>query len=226
MRFASAAILVLALLPGPAYAQGEQPQPPKMNADEIALLFLAGRYVMPVTCKLADGTSVEVDDAIEFKDSPEAGGGKSLRVTFFGIQVPNAEFCYSAIDRRAPDRRGVFFIHFRSRNRPDFGMADFRRLAKAGPLTYNAHRGELRVSGVGTEAATQAPSVLHFDGGDARLSVESVVAGTDGARVVAQFLEKHPTKLGLNRRIFTLRFFPKEGGEFLFYAIEDDRRFR
>ncbi|MGH2901435.1 MAG: hypothetical protein ACRDMZ_22355, partial [Solirubrobacteraceae bacterium] len=64
---ALAAILALALLPGAASAQSaqpdQQPQPPSMNADEIALLFLAGRYVMPVSCKLADGRTIEVDDA-------------------------------------------------------------------------------------------------------------------------------------------------------------------
>lgn len=231
MRFAPLAVLVLALLPGRAPAQGpDQPQPQqqplKMNADEIALLFLAGRYIMPVTCKLEDGTSIEVEDAIQLKDSSDSSGGKSLKITFFGLQVPNAEYCYSSVERRALDRRGVFYVHFRNRNRPDFGVADFRRLAKAGPLVYNAHRGELRVSGTGRDAATLETRVLSFDGGDARLMVENVPAGTDGSRVVAQFLEKHPPKPGLSRRIFTFRFIAKDESQFLFYAIEDDRRFR
>jgi hypothetical protein len=178
MRFALLATLLLALWPGRAPAQNEPQQAPlKMNADEIAIHFIAGRYVTPVTCKLEDGSSVEVEDAIQLKDSPEASGGKSLKVTFFGIQVPNAEYCYSNLERRVLDRRGVFFVHFRNRNRPDFGVADFRRIAKAGPLTYNAHRGALRVSGIGTDAATREPLELSFDGGDARLVVESFPSG-------------------------------------------------
>jgi len=226
MRIAPLAILVLALLPGSAPAQSEHQPPPHVKADDIALNFIAGRYIMPVTCKLADGSSVEVEDSIQLKPSPEASGGSSLRVTFFGIEVPNADYCYSSIERRVVDRRGVFFVHFRNRNRPDFGMADFRRLAKAGPLNYNAHRGDLRVKAIGSEAATQEPRVLEFDGGDARLVVESVPAGTDGAKVITQFLEKHPPKPGLDRRLFTFRFIAKDASEFRFYAIEDDRRFR
>jgi hypothetical protein len=213
MRFALLAILLLALAPANALAQSEHQPPPHIKADDIALGFISGRYVMPVTCKLLDGSSVEVEDSIQLKASPEASGGSSLRVTFFGIEVPNAEYCYSPIERRVVDRRGIFFV-------------DFRRVAKAGPLTYNAHRGELREKPIGSDAAAQEPRVLEFDGGDARLVVESIAGGTDGAKVVTQFLEKHPPKPGLDRRIFTFRFIAKDSSEFIFYAIEDDRRFR
>lgn len=226
MRFATLLLAALASLPPIAFAQDEYTPPPHYKADEIALAFLAGRYITPVTCKLMDGSQVEVEDSISLKPAPEANGGNSLRATFFGIQVENAEYCYSAIDRRVLDRRGILYLHFRARNRPEYGVADFRRAAKSGPLTYNSHRGELTVRETGVDAAGKAPVVLAFDGGDSRLVVETVQDGTDGAKLVNQFFEKNPPKEGLTRRIFAFRFFAKDGSEFTFYAIEDDRRWR
>jgi hypothetical protein len=228
MRLATVLALVLATLPRIARAQGasEYQRPPHINADEIAIEFLQGRYIMPVTCKLKDDSQVEVDDSIQLKASPEAGGGKSLKATFFGIQVADADYCYSSVDRRVVDRRGFLHFHFRTRNRPDYGIADFRRMAKAGPLTYNAHRGELQVREIGADAAAQEPRVLAFDGGESRLVVEGIPDGTDGAKIVAQFFAKHPPQAGLTRRFFTFRFFAKDKSEFTFYAIEDDRRWK
>ncbi len=228
MRLATLVALALALLPASVFAQGasEYQKPTHINADEVAILFLAGRYITPVTCKLADGSQVEVDDSISIKASPEQSGGKSLKATFFGIQVEGAEYCYSSIDRRVLDRRGTLYLHFRARNRPEYGIADFRRMAKSGPLTYNTHRGELQVREIGPGAATQAPRVLSFDGGDSRLVVEGIPTGTDGAKLVAQFFATHPDQEGLARRIFSFRFFARDGSEFTFFAIEDDRRWK
>ena len=228
MRLARLLALTLAAVPASALAQGESEyqKPAHVNADAIAIAFLSGRYITPVTCKLKDGSQVELQDSIQLKAAPEASGGKSLKATFFGIQVENADYCYSSIDRRVVDRRGILHLHFRTRNRPEYGMADFRRMAKSGPLTYNAHRGELLVRDTGSDAAAQTPRVLAFDGGDSRLVVEGVPGGTDGAKLVAQFFAKHPPQEGLTRRVFTFRFIAKDESEFTFYAIEDDRRWK
>jgi hypothetical protein len=195
-----------------------------MPADEIAILFLSGRYIMPVTCKLADGSQIDVEDSIVVKDAPEQGGGKQLKATFFGIQVENAQYCYSSIERRIPNRRGVLYLHFRTRNRPEYGIADFRRMANAGPLTYNAHRGELEVSGIGAEAEASPPHTVSFEGGDSRIMVESVPNGTDGGKLVAHYFAAHPPDPDKPPRVFTFRVFAKDGSEFTFYAIEDNGR--
>jgi len=137
MRLAALLALALACLPARALAQGESEyqRPAHRTADEVAILFLSGRYIMPVTCKLADGSQVEVEDSVVVKATPEQGGGKLLKATFFGIQVENAAYCYSSVDRRVANRRGVLYLHFRTRNRPEYGIADFRSMATSGPLT-------------------------------------------------------------------------------------------
>ncbi len=227
MRIAPLALLALALaLPAaPAHAQGEYRPPTKVNADQIAILFVAGRYITPVRCKRTDGSEVVLEDSVQLKSAPEAGGGNALRATFFGIDVADAEHCYSPIERHLVDRRGSILLHYRARNRPDMGMADFRRAALAGPLTYNAHRGELRVRPIGADGP--APATLVFDGGEARMMVESVPDGTDGAKLVTQFFAEHPPRPDEpTRRLFTLRFYPREGEPFTFIAIEDDRRWK
>jgi len=223
MRLATLVTLVLALLPPAALAQGEYQPPVKLNADEIAISFIAGHYVSPVTCKLTDGSQVEVNDSIELKPSPDAAGGKSLKATFFGIEIANAEYCYSSLERRVPNRRGILYLHFRTRNRPDYGVADFRRMAEKGPLTYNAHRGELQVSEVGQEGAGQAPKVLAFDGGDSRVIADGIAPGTDGAKLVGQYFASHPQKEEATRRVVAFRFIAKDGSEFMFYGIDANR---
>jgi len=222
MRLAALVALALAAVPASALAQGESEyqRPAHMNADEVAILFLAGRYIMPVTCKLVDGSQIEVEDSVVVKGAPEQGGGKLLKATFYGIQVENAQYCYSSIDRRIPNRRGILYLHFRTRNRPEYGIADFRRMASAGPLTYNAHRGELEVREIGPDASAQPPRVLSFEGGDSRLVVEGIAGGTDGAKLVTQYFTAHPPEEGRQPRVFAFRLFAKDDSEFMFYAIE------
>jgi hypothetical protein len=227
MRFAKLLTLALAAaLPAPLQAQSEYQPPPHVNADDIAIGFIAGRYITPVICKRTDGTTLEVEDAVQLRSAPDAAGGTNLKATFSGIDVADAEYCYSSIERRVLDRRGTIFLHFRARNRPEFGLADFRRIVKSGPLIYNAQRGQLLVRGIGPEAKSTEPLVLAFDGGDSRLVVESVQNGTDGAKLVTQFFEKNPPIPELPRRIYSFRFIPKEGEGFTFIAIEDDRRWK
>jgi hypothetical protein len=228
MRPRACLVLALALWPGLALAKGESEyqKPAHMNADEVAIQFLSGRYISPVTCKLADGSQIDVEDSVVVKGAPEQGGGKQLKATFYGIQVENAEYCYSAIDRRVLNRRGVLHLHFRTRNRPEYGLSDFRRMASAGPLTFNVHRGELQVSAIGSEAGNAAPQVVSFDGGDSRIMVESVPTGTDGGKLVARYFAAHPPEEGTTPRVFTFRVFAKDGSVFPFYAIEDSGRRR
>jgi hypothetical protein len=226
MRLATLLALVLAALPGSSPAQSEYQQPPRVNADELAISFVSGRYISPVTCKLADGGQVELFDSIELKAAPEAGGGSTLKATFYGIQVEGAQYCYSGIERRVPDRRGVLHLHFRTRNRPDYGVADFRRMVKAGSLTYHAHRGSLRVREIGGDDPAAAERALDFDGGESRLVVDGVGEGSDGAKLISRYLEQNPPKDGMPGRYFSFRFFAKDGSEFTYYAILDDRRWR
>lgn len=228
MRPAALLALILAALPALALGQGESEyqRPAHMNADEVAILFLSGRYIMPVTCKLADGSQIEVEDSVVVKAAPEQGGGKQLKATFYGIQVENADYCYSSIERRVANRRGVLYLHFRTRNRPEYGIADFRRMASAGPLTFNAHRGELEVRPIGAEGGAEPARVVSFDGGDSRLVVEGIPAGTDGAKLVTRYFEAHPPEEGHVPRLFKFRVVAKDESEFAFYAIEDNSRRR
>ncbi len=227
MRIAALFALALAALPANSNAQSEYQRPAHMKADEIAIAFVASRYISPVTCKLKDGSQVDLFDSIELKAAPEAGGGRAIKATFYGIQVADAEYCYSTIARRVVDRRGVLYLHFRTRNRPEFGMSDFRRMAKAGPLTYNAHRGELQVRAIGDEGAAQEePRVIAFDGGDSRLVVEGVTDGSDGAKLITHYLEKNELTELPRGRFFSFRFVAKDGSEFTYWAIEDDRRWK
>ncbi|MEX2205637.1 MAG: hypothetical protein WEF50_05350 [Myxococcota bacterium] len=228
MRLAALLALILAALPAAALAQGESEyqRPAHMNADEVAILFLSGRYITPVTCKLADGSQIEVEDSVVVKAAPEQGGGKQLKATFYGIQVESAEYCYSSIERRLVNRRGVLYLHFRTRNRPEYGIADFRRMASAGPLTFNSHRGELEVRAIGAEAGAEPPRVVSFEGGDSRIVVEGIPGGTDGAKLVNRYLEAHPPEAGRVPRVFKFRVIAKDASEFVFYAIEDSGRRR
>lgn len=209
-----------------ARAQDDDAYRPPVHAseDQVALAFLEGRYTSPITCKKTDGSVIELEESIVLKPAPDSGGGNALNVTFFGVDVADAAYCYNLVERRVVDRRGTLFIHFRSHNRKDLGVSDFRRAAKAGPLTYNAHRGELRVRGIGTEADAASARVLPFDGGESKLVVEGIAAGTDGAKLLADYAARAGIAISADRRRFSFRFIANDGTEFMFYGVEASRQ--
>ena len=201
-----------------------QPHP---GENTIAIAFLEGRYTSPVTCKRSDGSSVEVPLAMMFKSAPEDGGGDIAKVTFFGVDVADAEYCYSLIERRIVDRRGSILLRYRSHNRTDLGIADFRRALKAGPLTYNASEGEIAEHGIGTDPGDVATRTLSFEGGDSRLVLEDVPSGSDGAKLLDRFRPvPEGTKPEDVPRRFGFHFYAKDGTEFRLYAVEELARKR
>lgn len=208
----------------PARAQDDEYRPPiKATESDLALAFLAGRYSMPITCKKTDGSVVELEDSISFKPAPDAGGEKALKVTFFGVDVADAAYCYNLVERRIVDRRGTIFVHYRSHNREDLGMSDFRRAASRGPLTYNAHRGELRVRGIGTDSGHPGEGELAFDGGDSKLVVDTIAPSSDGAKLLADYEARTGLSSGADRKRFNMQFTAKDGTTFTFYGVDATR---
>jgi len=218
------ACLLAASGEGRAQQDGDYQQPVHVSEDEVALSFIQGRFATPITCKRTDGSSMDIEEAIVLKSAPESGGGDSVKITFFGIDAPDVAYCYNLVERRALDRRGTIFVHFRSHNRKDLGVADFRRAATSGPLTYNAHRGELHLREIGSEAKPENDRVLSFDGGDARVVVDAISAGSDGAKLLADYEARVGGAMSEAHRRFAFRFIAKDGTEFMFYGVEDARR--
>lgn len=224
-RLALAAALLT--LTGVARAQEYRP-PAHAAADEVALGLLIGRFVSPVSCTRADGTSFDTEEAIAFKSAPESGGGRALKLTFFGIEARDAAYCFSGIERRVVDRRGVLYLHFRAHNRPDRGIADFRRMAQDGPLPYNTHRGELVVRGLGSENAAEPARTLSFEGEDSMLLLRTIQSVSDGARLLAPYdakVPRDPERARVRRR-FAFEFTAVDGKGFTFYGIESGREWR
>jgi len=222
MRSRIPALLCLALAAAwPARAQ----QQPKMDEGEIAIAYISGRFAMPVTCKRQDGTTLELQDSIVLKVVPEAGTD-TLQVTFFGIEVPDVDYCYNLVERRVADRRGQILLRYRSHNRKDLGSTDFRRTAIKGSLTYNAYEGEVKERPIGSSPEQAPARALAFDGGDSRLVVEPVQPGSDGAKLFADFDARANATVGgpVAGRRYTFRFVAKDGEQFVFYAIEDRRK--
>ena len=222
--------LALAVFAAPAaHAQyhnpsepGDYRQQPHPGEDAVAIAFLEGRYTSPVTCKRADGSSVEIPVSIVFKEAPEAGGGDIGKMTFFGVDIADAAYCYSLIERRIVDRRGTILLRYRSHNRTDLGISDFRRALKAGPLTYNASEGEIAERGVGTDPGDVPARTLSFAGGDSRIVVQEVPGGSDGAKLLDRFRPiPEGTRPDDMPRRFGFHFIAKDGSEFTLWAVEE-----
>ena len=224
MRTGALAALIL-LCAVSARAQDEYRQPPQVTEDQIALSFLLGRYVTPVTCKKTDGSSVDLESSIGVKFAPESGGGNAAKITFFGIDVPDVAYCYNLVEKRVLDRRGSLLVHFQSFNRPDKGIADFKLAAKRGPLEYPSHSGEVTERPLGSESSGE-PRKLSFDGGDSKLVVDTVPAGSDGAKLLAIYGPVDPARANAPdaRKQLTLRFVPKEGEPFVVYVMNETRQ--
>src|SRR4029077_11238301 len=90
-------------------------------------------------------------------------------------------------------RRGSLYVHFKSFNRSDKGVADFKLAAKRGPLEYPAHRGELHEQKLGSEGEGE-DRTLSFDGSDSKLVVDTVTAGSDGAKLLSVYAPTLPAR--------------------------------
>ena len=225
MRVAALACLGLLLCAAPARAADEYHPTPQVTEDQIALNFLAGRYVTPVTCKKTDGSSVELESSIGVKIAPESGGGNAAQITFYGIDLPDLAYCYNIVERRVLDRRGSLLVHFKSFNRVDKGVADFKLTAKRGPLEYPAHRGEVREQKLGSEGEGE-DRTLSFDGGNSKLVVDVVSPGSDGAKLLSGYAPTAPAAANAadQRKRLTLRFYPANADPFVVYVIDETRQ--
>ena len=148
------------------------------------------------------------------KLAPEAGGGNAAKITFFGIDAPDLVYCYNLVERRVVDRRGSLLVHFKSFNRADKGIADFKLAAKRGPLEYPAHRGEVREQTLGSEGEGE-PRTLSFEGGDEQARGRRRCRGQrrrEAPRGLRAHSPPRPPTPPTQRKRLTLHFFPEEAG--------------
>jgi hypothetical protein len=143
----------------------------------------------------------------------------TLRLTFFGIDVPDAVKCFNVVEARVPDRRGVLYVTYRSYSRTDMGLTDFKRTLRKGELLYHIVGGGLRVREVGTGSE---PREIRFEDRDYPLRVKPVLPGSDGDKLLAPYREGSPPGEDARRRLV----FEIEGPEEFKFSgafIEDDR---
>jgi hypothetical protein len=211
--------LFLALVSGIASGQNDYIPAPKYDVAELALRWISGRYIMPVTCTREDGSVVTVEQAVVIRAVPTRGGPPyTVRATFFGIDVDGAAHCYNLVDPRLLDRRGLLFFHMRSRRRPDMGMADFRHMLDDGLLTFQISDGKITTRPLGEPDS--APEVVQYRGADATMNVRVVRSGEDAFKALASLA---PTDPQLNRRVRRLEFRVEhpEQGTFSAFFMDD-----
>lgn len=178
-------IALLALL---ALPYGAGAQEPKIDETHATLNWIVGRWRMPVTCVRADGSRVHIEEAVVFRPAPEDADGRTLRATFFGIDVADAVRCYNLIEKNVPDRRGVLILTYLSHGRPDIGLANLRKnLAEQRALTYSIRRGTLQVRQLGSDAA---PERLELAGSGTDLTVSLIAPGSDGDKLLGPLAKK------------------------------------
>jgi hypothetical protein len=212
-------ILVLACA-GIGLALAQQRVAAQQRSDEksYALNWLQGRFRAPVRCARADGSRLDLEEAISIRPGPDRSGMPTLRLTFFGIDVPDATKCFNVVESRVPDRRGLLYVTYRSHSRTDMGLTDFRRTLKKGEVVYYIVGGGLRIREVGTGAE---PRKIRFEDRDYPLRVKPVQAHSDGDKLLAPYREEHAGEEDRRRR---LRFEIEGPEEFTFSGafIEDD----
>jgi hypothetical protein len=211
------AVALLALCAAPA---GAQTGPSRVDETTLALYWISGRFAMPVTCDRADGSTVDVEEAVTIRPAPERGES-TFKATFFGIDVADARRCYNLVLSDLPDRRGVIYLTFRSFGRPDLGTRDFRLRLEDGVLDYPVQDGKLHVRPIGGEE--DAARVVDFGGGKGALRVHLLSPTSDGWRLLSRFRGEPVAREDPRRR---LQFELSEEGEPALrgYYLETARR--
>jgi hypothetical protein len=218
------AFLLALLVLGGAFPVRGQP-PPKIDATVLALNWLSGRFLIPVTCVKTDGSRVHLEEAVVIRGTQQRGSEPSLRATFFGIDVADVSHCYNLAEPRVPDRRGVVYLTYRSHRRADLGTADFRRALRDGRLRYAIEGGQLQERVLGGNATE--PRVVTFDGRDVELIVSLVKPGSDADKLLRHHTPITPAPEGQRApRRLTFQIEGPEDFSFTGHFIEDLSRWQ
>jgi hypothetical protein len=215
----AAVVVALALCVGRSLHAQEEFQAPQVDESTLALYWLKGRFRAPVSCVREDGSTIELEEAIVVREGDKQSGMETLRITFFGIDVPDATKCFSLIEPDVPDRRGSVYVTYRSTRRKGVGVHDFKRAAKDRLLEYQIVAGTLRVRDIGQPDSDAR--IIRFED-DYPLRVSTVTPRSDGAKLLAAY-----GKEGSDPRR-RLRFQMEGPMEFRFDGsfIEDESRWR
>ena len=215
------ALLLLAALlalPGPpARAQA----PPHVDETHASLNWILGRWRMPITCELEDGSRVPVEEAVVFRPSADDATGRTVRATFFGLDVPGATRCFNVIEPNVPDRRGVLYLTFVSHGRPEMGLSNLRRTLEDGEISYRVTRGRLRIRDL--SRPDEGARIDDYQGRSATLTVRLIQAGSDGDKLLTPFAAAQELgAFGLRRVSFEWR--GDELAGYRGYYLEDGER--
>jgi hypothetical protein len=179
------AALAVGCIAGAAGAQ-QQNRPPKIDTQKLVHNLMLGRYTMPVTCTLSDGSLVEREESLVFRTSHDTAGFPTIRATFFGIDAPAAARCYNGAYPRLQDRRGVLYLSFEAHYRPDLGMHDLRQILKReGRLEFRVSSGRLLLREIRPDPDGEATR-LDFADRDATFVVKSVRPQSDADKVISR----------------------------------------
>ena len=170
--------------PGAALAQA----PPRVNETHATLNWIIGRWRMPVTCEREDGSMIQLEESVVVRPAREDAEGRTVRVTFFGIDVEGARRCFNLTHKDVPDRRGVFYMTFVSHGRSDIGLTRLRQNLEEGSLHYEITRGKINVRHIG--ANSEEDRVVDFADVDAGLEVSFLDRGTDGYRLLTTLVKR------------------------------------
>jgi hypothetical protein len=203
-------------------AAGQQAPQVKAEEGELALGYLLGRYRMPVTCTLADGSIVQREEAIVIRRAASPSRRQSVRATFFGVDAPGALRCYNVVNGALPDRRGSLTLGYEGLKREDLGMHDLRLELKRGALDYVVVEGRLEVRPFGEGAE---PRTVLFRPGDGTFSLRPIPPASDGNRLLAPLIAE---SAGADRRPrqFEFQIQSSEGFAFSGFYLEDVGRAR
>ena len=188
LRFASVLAFAAALLLWPPAATPQKVgRDPQVDETTAMLNWILGRWSMPVSCAREDGSVVDIETAVVFRPASEDASGRTVRATFFGIDVAGAQRCWNLIETGVPDRRGVIYLTFTSQRRLDLGVTRMRHNLDDGGLSYRVTRGKLRIRDVG---AGVEPRTIDFAHKETYLHVSLVKRGSDGDKLLSRFAEK------------------------------------
>jgi hypothetical protein len=219
VRTGAPGLVLFALLAGTAFAQQGAP-PPHVDPTHGALNWIIGRWYMPVTCEREDGTQVQIQDAVVLRPAIEDPAGRSLKATFFGLDVADAKRCFTMINSNVLDRRGVLYLTYTSQRRTDLGLKDLRDALEDGELTYQITRGKLRERDI---ASGEAPRMLDYTSKDGRFIVTQLKRGSDGYKLLSTAAPAQPQTGGAVRWL-SLELTARTMDPVKTYILEDAER--
>ncbi len=190
LLLATGGLLLGAAAPGRAQTRGAP------DETDLALAFARGGFASAVVCRFPDGAKRGLRRVI-VTAGPPTSEERVDRIQFVDLGAGGADGCVDELGGDEPNVVGaIYATHKAKRPNSDTAERDFKHDVEHGPIAFDVVRGTLRIGRAGGGADT----MKEVDFAGAKMTLETIRAGSDDARGIADLPGTRQLRLAIDAK--------------------------